>query len=391
MFNGNTSYSTLSPEQKLRYILTNPALAKAVYLNCDVFSLGKITRVDGGQDLFTQTLSKPNYFQTQRQFLWSYRFFMMFGNAYLKPSTKLLENERGQLYWLNSARIDWETKTIDKLDKMVLSNRGTDNLGKLTLEYTYNDGTTEDIELRKLITFHDLTNNTGNWYAGNSRIDALHKVLFNNESTLDAQNINLEFMRKFLVSGNYDPSKNLDSLATMQNIEKEDIERKLRGNKAVHPIKSQIEIKRFVENMADLQLNETYVHQLLIVADMYGIPKELIGALQEGSTYENQEKALSRHISYSEMPKALDLIEGLCEHFGTNPEDYKMSWDHLPFMQEDESKRSEVNERNVRTLRDLINLGVDIEEAQEFLGLEDLTIDYENRPNQESVQQIKED
>ena len=115
---------------------------------------------------------------------------------------------------------------------------------------------------------------------------------------------------------------------------------------------------------------------------MYGIPKELIGALIEGSTYENQDAALSRHINYSETPKGMDLIEGLCYFYDKDPEEYEMTWDHLTFMQEDENVRSQVNERNVRTLRELINLGTDIVQAQEFLGLEELTIDYENRPEQ---------
>lgn len=363
-------------------MLTNPALAKVVFFNCDVFSLGKVCRVDGETDDFIKTLQKPNYFQTLRQFLWSYRFWIMFGNAYLKPSTKIINNERGQLYWLNSSCIDWNDTNIDNLDKLMLSKYGVNDLGKITISYTYQDGTQTNIQLKDLIPFHDLSNNTGNWYKGNSRIDALHKVICNNESLLDAKNINLEFVRKFLVSGNYDPTKNLDSLATMQDVEKEDIESKLRGNKSVLPIKSQVDIKRFVEDLAVLKLDETYVNDLLIIGDMYGIPKELIGALVEGSTYENQEKALSRHISYSEMPKAQDLIEGLATHFGVNAEDYEMTWDYLPFMQEDESKRAEVNERNVKTLKELIGLGVNIDEAQEFLGLEDLTIDYENRPNQ---------
>ena len=361
-------------------MLTNPALAKIVFLNCDVFSLGKVQRKDGKTDDFTQTLLKPNHFQSLRQFLWSYRFWIMFGNAYLKPSTKIVDNDRSQLYWLNSSCIDWNDSAIDNLDKMMLSKYGTAELGKTKIKYNYNDGSCTSFQLKELIAFHDLSNNTGNWYKGNSRVDALKKILCNNESLLDAKNINLEFSRKFLVSGNYDPSKNIDSLGTMQDVEKEDINNKLRGPKAVLPIKATVDIKRFVDNLAKLKLDETYVNDLLIIGDMYNVPKELIGALVEGSTYENQQKALSRHISYSELPKAQDLIEGLAEHFGVDPNDYEMTWDYLPFMQEDEGMRSEVNERNVRTLRELISLGVATDEAAEFLGLEDLNIDYENRP-----------
>lgn len=378
MFGGKADYDTLDQEQKLRYMLTNPALAKVVNLNCDVFSLGKIERKDGsGDDPFIRMLQNPNRFQTMRQWLWTYRFWIMYGNAYLKPNTSIVSNERSQLYWLNSSCLDWDDVETKGLDQMVLSNRSQNRIENVKVRYEYENGKSEDFRLGELLPFHDLTNNTGNWYRGQSRIDALYKILANNESLLDAKNINLEFVRKFLVSGNYDPTKNLTSFSTMQDVEQDEIENKLRGNRSVLPIKSQVSIERFVENLADLKLDESYTSDLLVIADMYGIPKELISVLLEGSTYENQEKALSRHISYSEMPKAQDLLEGLCGHFGLDADDYHMTWDYLSFMQHDEYKKSQVNERNARTLRELLDSGVEPQDALDLLGL-DVNITNEN-------------
>lgn len=369
-------------------MLTNPALAKVTYLNCDVFSLGKIERVDGETDDFIRMLQNPNRFQTMRQWLWSYRFWIMYGNAYLKPNTAIVGNSRAQLYWLDSSKIDWDEASLENLDELVLSNSNQSRVERVEVRYEYQNGKSENFRLGELLPFHDLTNNTGNWYRGESRIDALKKILQNNESTLDAKNINLEFVRKFLVSGNYDPTKNLTSFATMQDVEQDDIENKLRGNKSVLPIKSQVSIERFVENLADLKLDEAYTSDLLVIADMYGIPKELISVLLEGSTYENQEKALSRHISYSEMPKAQDLLEGLCGHFGLNADDYHMTWDYLSFMNHDNYKESQVNERNARTLAQLLDAGVNAEDALELLGM-DVRIEEKDdnetatEPNQE--------
>ena len=366
-------------------MLTNPALAKIVYLNCDVFSLGKIQRKDGAEtDPFLTALKKPNFFQTQRQFLWSYRFWLMFGNAYLKPSTKRIDNERGQLYWLNSACIQWDADIVRKLDKMVLSKASYKEMQDLTVKYSYHDGTDLKLRLGDLISFSDLSNNTGNWYKGNSRIDALHKILYNSNSALDAKNINLEFARKFLVSGNYDPSKNLDSLATMQDVEKESIITKLRGNEAVYPIKSQVEIRRFVENLANLQLDDSYNEDLIKVGNMYDVPKEIIDVLKDGSTYENQEKAIMRHINYSEQPKANDLLEGLCEYFEVDVNLYEMTWDDCSFMQVFLKDRAIVNMTNARTLGELIRQGADRAEAAEFLGLD---LDF----NDERAEQIRQE
>lgn len=351
-------------------MLTNPALAKVVYLNCDVFSLGKIKRKDDAVDEFIRAINKPNHFQTLRQFLWSYRFWIMFGNAYLKPNTKILANERLQLYWINSSCIDWGKETTDQLDKFILSNQSFKRIEDLKVTYTFNDGTKTEIKLGELIPFQDLTNNTGNWYRGNSRIDALHKIISNNESGLDAKNINLEFSRKFLVSGNYDPAKNLEGFSTMQDLEKENINQKLRGNEAVIPLKAQADIKRFVENLAKLELDDSYNEDLMKIGSIYNMPTELLDTLKEGATYENQDAALSRHICYSEMPKAQDLLEGLCNYFGVNVDDYEMSWDYLPFMQEDEKDRAEVNSKNALTLEQLVKMGADRTEAAEYLRID---------------------
>jgi len=376
VLNGKSNYEKLTEEQRMRYMLTNPALAKVVSMNCDIFSLGKIERVDGENDAFLEALKKPNYFQTLRQFLWSYRFYTMFGNAYIKTNSKIANSPSNQIYILDSSKVEFDNGLADKLDKMVYSSASMRDIQRQTITYTYNDGSQKDIPLGELLVFSDLSNNTGNWYKGASRVDALWKVLSNNESLLEAKNINLEFVRKFLVSGTFDPTKDLGSFAGMQNVEKEDIQNKIMGSNSVTPIKSAVEIKRFVDDLAKLRLDESYVNDLLVIADMYSIPKELIGALIEGSTYENQEKALSRHISYSEMPKAQDLLEGLTRHFGVPSEDYIMTWEDLPFMQEDENVRSEVNERNIRTLTSMLALGVNMDDAKEFLGLPELNIQY---------------
>lgn len=352
-------------------MLTNPALLKVVALNCDVFSLLEVKRKDDkDNDPLIKLLKKPNYFQSQRQFLWTYRFNLMFGNAFLKPNSKNLESEYQQLYLLESSKIKWSDKVTKKLDKLILSKANYNDILNSTVKYHYNDGTKLPIKLKEIIAFNDLTNGLGNWYVGNSRIDALWKILGNIESGLEAKGINLEFARKFLVSGNYDPTKDLGSMATMQNVEKEDIKNKLRGNEPVHPIKSQIDIKRFVDDFGKLKLDESYDADLIKVADMYSIPKEMLNHLMGGSTFENQEKAIGRHINYSEMPKALDLLEGLCNHFGLDINDYEASFNNNSFMQVFEKDKAIVNMTNARTLDTLVRNGAEPKEVAELLGFD---------------------
>lgn len=361
----------MSDDHKLTAMLTNPALAKVVFLNCDVFSLGKIRRKDGETDDFIEALKQPNPFQTQRQWLWSYRFWLMFGSSYLKPTSTRLDSDRLYMYWLNSSCLDWNDDKFDKLDKLVFSKTLTNELGNLTVDYQYNDGKTKTFKLSELIAFHDLTNNTGNWYKGQSRIDAIAKILCNVDQGLDAKNINLEFSRKFLVGGNYDPAKNLADLGTMHDIEKDDIQSKLRGGEDVLPNKAAIQINRFIDDLSNMNFDDNYDSDLVKIGGIFNVPKELLDNLKEGgNTFENQDRALSRHISYSESPKGMDLIEGLANHFSKNPEDYEMSWDHLPAMQKDSKTEAEVSEKNAKTLGALVDNGADVNAAAELLGID---------------------
>lgn len=380
---GKVSLGVLSDDQKLRLMLTNPALAKVVFLNCDVFSLGEIRRVDGDVDDFVRKLQRPNYFQNLRQWLWDYRFWLMFGTSYLYSSSRLANQDKGQMYWLNSTCLDWDSSLDDDLEGFVLSERSLNQIKKLEVDYTFSNGKVKSFRLEQLTPFHDLSNGGGNWYRGHSRIDALAKILLNVDEGLDAKKINLEFAKKFLVSGSYDPEKHLESLVTLDNIERLDIEKEIRSNKSVYPIKSMVEIKRFVEDMAELEFDEAYESDLIKVGSMYNIPKDILDfGRGEGATYENQDRSLSRHISYSEEPKGAELVEGLCRQFDLDPSQYEMSWAHLPAMQRDTKTEASVAEQNARTLQILIASGADANEAAEYLGI-DLTFDeQDNREDQ---------
>ena len=350
-------------------MLTNPALAKTINYNCDVFSTLKIVRKDENEDDLTRLLKNPNPFQTQRQFLWMYRFWIMFGSAYLKSESNNIASSNAKLFWLEPQKLTWDDKLLDKLDKLMISKKSKNDLMRETIEYTYRDGSKSFIPLADISAFHDLANGMGNWLKGNSRIDPLYKIILNSESGLDSKNINLEFSRKYLVAGQYDISKNLNSPAGMQNVEKEDIVRKLRSNQAVHPIKAQVDIKRFVDNLANLKLDESFNEDLKKIGSMYNIPSDVLEAIKGTSTYENMEKSTARHIEYSEMPKAMDLLEGLCTQFELNPEDYELIFANNSFMKVFEKDQAEIFKSNAKTMESLVKIGGDANEIAEMLGM----------------------
>lgn len=362
-----------SDKDKILAMLRNPAMMKVVALQCDLFSLGKsyVYKKDKEreQDPILDLLAKPNKLQSEKQFLWDYMFWRMTGTAYLYVDNSLPDSSN-LLYFLDPSKMEWPTAFDDMQDKLVLSNKSFNDMQRTIVKYKYNDGTTMSIPLSKIIVISDLTNGLGNWYKSPSRIEALEKIIPNSEAALDATNINIRYSGKFLVAGQADP--NDVTKIGMGEVEKKSIEQRVNGPKQVHAIKTMIDIKRFVEDMASLQLNEAYMNAYFLIGSMFGIPKDVLEAYATGgSTYENQEKAVGRHVAYTLQPAADDLTNSLGNYFDYNRRklEIEISWDHLPFMQVFEMDRQSAKSKQVETWIKLLNQGVSLEEANKFLDL----------------------
>lgn len=381
------SYDT--EKAKIEIVFSNPAVLKVFALSCDLFSMGEIYVYDGDKlvdkDPLLEKLINPNPFQSKKQFLWDYRFWTMIGTANLYINDKGLESDYTKLYFLDNSKLEYPHSLQKDSDKLVLSKGAEKDLMNKVLKYRYNDGTFIEIKLKELSIFTDLTNGLGNWFKSPSRIDALYKVISNSEAALDAKNINVRYSGKFMVAGTSDPD-NVTQLP-LSEPEKTDIESKMNGERVVHAVKSMIDIKRFVENIANLKLDESYMADYYIIGSMFGIPKDVLEAYNsKGSTYENQEKAVGRHVSYSEQPKADMLMDGLNKRFeynsATNSKRLVMSFDHLSFMQVFEKERAEVQGIKANTFATLKNEGVALDEINRFLDTDFKNVDYERTSKQ---------
>lgn len=370
MFSTSASYKTLtSDKQKIEIVLSNPAVLKALKLNSDLYSIGKITKVDGNKLTPIKELqSRPNKYQTWKQFEWDYCFYRSLGTAYLWRSNNTnLELSKTYFYWLNPAKIQWDYDTLRKLDKLTLSEQSYNEIQKLYITYFFEDGTIKKIQLKEITPFFDLSNSvSGNWYKGNSVIDALYKVISNVEEVLDSQNINLRYSGKFGISGQQDPD-NVTQMP-MSETEKVSIETKIDStNKKVHAFKSKVDINRFVSDIANLKLDEQYIGLYFIVCSMFGIPRDVAEASLRGATYENQEKSTGKYISYALQPMADDLMEWLGEFLGVQ---LKKDWNQLPFMQVFEKDRATTNKTKAETFKILVENGLTKEEALEVSGIQ---------------------
>lgn len=357
---------------KLKAIFSNPALLKVFCLQCDLFSLGKIYVYQDGEDISDpndpalKLLKNPNPMQTGKQILWDYMFWNMVGTSNVYLDSELVDKSNNKIYLLENQKMEYPLWMQQNSDKMIFSKGKEEEMMDQKIIYRYNDGSTITIPLRKIMVFTDLTNGVGNWFKSFSRIDALYKIISNSEVMLDSENINGRFSGKFMVAGTADP--NDVTKIPLGNDEKTDIERKMQDHREVHAVKSMVDIKRFVENMGQLKLNEKYLAAYFLIGNMYGIPRDVLEAYNS-STFENQEKARGAHVSYTLEPKAEELMQALSKRFGylDSGKELVMSWDHLPFMQVFEKDRAVTKEINARTFVNLIRNGVPLTEVNEFL------------------------
>jgi len=371
VFNGSPNFNTYYEDlRKLEVIFSNPAMLKVVTLQCDLFSLGKIYVYKDGKvvddDPFLKRIKNPNPFQQTSKFLWDYMFWNMIGNAYCYVDSNVVENDSNKFYFLSPDRIEWP-QYFDKMkDKIILSKSTLNSVMDQDIVYRYHDGTSFKFKWKNIIHVPDLTNGR-NWFKGSSRIDALYKVISNSEKSLDSKNINIDFSGKYMVAGKADP-ENISEIP-MSGDEQQDIETKMNGRKRVHAVKSMIDIKRFVENIGILKLDDSYLADYFIIGSMYGIPRDVLEAYRS-STYENQEKARGAHVSYCLQPKGDQFFSGFEVKFNYGDKTIVVDWEHLPFMQAFAKERAETKKILVESFTSLLNAGVSRDDANVFLDTE---------------------
>lgn len=376
--NASTQFNTYyRDKEKLTAIMSNPALLKVFALQCDLFSMGEICVEDRNSkklkdDPFINLVKNPNPMPgaSKSQFLWDFMFYNMLGTSYCYVHSKIVDRADNKLYWLDPSKIEWPTVLDHKKDKFIFSKAEENAIKKTEIVYRYEDGATFKFTLDKLLINFDLTNGVGNFYKGISRIDALHKIISNSEHALDSDNINIRYSGKFLVGARNETGAT--TRVGLSDDEKKDIREKVDSmQQKVWPFRTQVEIRRFVENMAQLQLGEKYLQTYFLIGNMYNIPRDVLEAYNS-ATYENQEKARAAHVNYTLDPKGNQFMDSFESYFGYREQgkNIYITWDHLPFMQFFERERAETKKIKVETLNSLLQMGVPIKEANEFLELE---------------------
>jgi len=353
-FNGSESNYFNSYQKKLKAVIYNPAVLKVITFRADIYSQIKFNEFANDKlvqnDFLYNIAKKPNPMQSWVDLHYDISFWRDLGNAYIYK-------EKDVIYCLNPLFIEIKEAQLKEINKYRFSDFQTKQSKKGEFKAKFNENAEwQTLKLENLYILSDLSPSiTGNWMQGNSRLDALYQVVKNSELSLKAKNRNLFYTTKFSVSGQYDASNQYST--PMGEAEKISIEKGLQGNREIYATKEKIDVKQLVDNLSSLKLDDSYIADLSIIGNMYGLGKDVLDILSKGSTFENKEKAIGSFIDYSIMPKAQqnsDLYEIIFEK-----EDIRGSFKHLPFNAVFEQEKINNNTIELNNLKIAVELGLD--------------------------------
>lgn len=339
-------------KQKYDTVICSPVCMEIFTFICDTYSQVHFNTEKEENFLYSYK-KRPNQWQTWTDLFWEHRFWLALGNAYLYK-------EKDIWFYLKPYGIELterQRKSFKKIDFSVYGEGTMKGAKKGSFKYRDCNNDILTLDLKNLHIFSDLSNGvSGDWFRGDSRLDALYKIINNSELALDAEGINLEFAGKFIVSGEHNEADQYS--LPMGDKEKESTEQALRGSKKVHVLKDKVNVNQFIKNLKSLGLNDSYANALSLVGNMYNVPQDVLEALKTGATYENKEKSIGQYIDYTEMPKVQQFSDFLEIELEVN--EVKGSFKHLPFNQVFEAERIANNKVKMETYKLASEMGVDV-------------------------------
>jgi hypothetical protein len=373
-FSADPSYDKT---QRLIAILENPAALFIFILLPDLASMAKFKLYEEGEEeegkeieqhKILDLLKSPNPMQTQKQFIWDYMFWRLLGCASLLSDSKVLKRDAGNIiYWLSPDCIDWPKWFRDNAQTLFFSEAAITELQEKDIKYK-TPNQTLPFKYKQLKQFSDISNGIKSWFEPPSRVDALYKIIENSDKVLNSKNVTSQLAGKFVVSGKHAATDT--STLPMGHKETADIERKVLSNKSIHGMKSMIDIKRFINDLGEIEkLDKAFMNDAFFIGKMLGIPKDVIESFEQGATYENQEKARALTISYCIQAAMDDACVGILDFYGIKGYVLKATYDHLPFVQVFEKTRAETADKKASAFKKLVEGGADQEESANYLNL----------------------
>lgn len=253
---------------------------------------------------------------------------------------------------------------------MILASSDRKELAKREIQYTIS-GSKKMIPLDECVFFYDLAPGMRDeeYFKSPSRIEAALKSITNIDMLQDAQNVNINWSKKFLTTNK---TKDDNMMTEMEPEEKLEIENRL-FSKDIMASQKDLQVSSLANDFTKLVYDEQMAHCMQRVCGVFGIKKEVFSWFIEGqSTYENKEVVVPEWIQNTMQNEVDDFANTYQSQFKLSEkgEKIKGSFDHLPIMQKLKVKDREAREKCVAMFKDLKDSGMDETRALMISGLD---------------------
>jgi hypothetical protein len=362
----------------LEEALTNTALFSVLNIRATMFSRARIRVVDiaTGKELpndpFLKLMAKPNFSQSQQDFLYSHEFFKGTGNNITRVISSK-PNDIDKVFSLENlipSQIDYNG--INKFENFVFSKTEKDKVKDRSIKYKMGENEI-DIPISELLFFYDVTNGLEpkSRFRSPSRIDSLIQPLMNIREAQKAKNINLKLSAKHIISSGITGETMKDGLMPD---EKNDIERNFM-KKDIMASESNLNVHSLSNNMAKLMYDEGTNSDLLKIATAYGINRDVLDwSVNGASTYDNKNQGLLQWMQNSIEFEASDFA-GTWNNYFDYPKAGKrieLTYGHLSIMQAVNDLMDDRLKKKAETAKLLMDIGMTSEQAMLKVGLKEM-------------------
>lgn len=378
----------------------HPILTPAILFVSKLFSQAEFFLEDRstGKKVFDHwvldLLHRPNYYQTQNDFLESHQFMQIAeGKAVVWMKKTIGIKKPTSFYILDPNLIEFPDEF-----RTPLSGSNKDNkIGNVRILYD-REGENKKIPLKDLLFFYDLPNclDTTNCFENSSRLDGLKQTLINTKDSLLAKNIILKTNGKELITGDKGAASGGSFPLTPE--EKKDVEALFHTNYGLGAnrkrgivTKASLTWKSLHIALRDLGLDESVKVDGNLIYTALHIPKDILSLEAKKTTYNNFKESMVSWIQNEMQPSIDSFCSVLQRLIEENNLKLVGSYEHLPIMKFILIERYEGLEQKGLALSALRAAGLPDEIALEELGydtsitLNELTIQENgnNRDNSE--------
>lgn len=350
--------------------LTNPVLFICCLTRAKLYSQMKITHLDSaGNEIknspYIKLLDKPNYFQSKEDWLKQQSWFLSSSGTNVIYQKKITTREEPVgIYNLVPGETDW--KDILKVRNFFTTQLDINTFEKQTIEYRL-DNQKHHLKIKDLIPLYDVANGVqvNSYMKSPSRITPVLKNVQNIEEAMAAKNVNLQMAKKYIASN----KNNVQGVAApVSDDDRKAIEKAL-FEKSLQVTNGDIQVQHLIGDLKRLYLDEQTAFDAKMITFAFEQNEHIINFALTGSTYENQEMGIVRHIQTATQSDADNLMNSLNQSWGLYEKREKLvaTYSHLPIMQIlYKSKVETFNAMQEAIQKGLANFTISQEEAKQM-------------------------